>query len=617
MRNRTDGATLVLFALFCAVLLAGVFTATAQLVLLSKKLVTDHRASLQAQYAAESGVARQQAAMITAVSVLNNGAIDQNISTPQLMSLFSTYCGTLVAAPFLLPSPSGSVLCTAGPAANPAATLTAIVPTSAYPAGWSSADWGALFSAAGRTQAASPGDTRYVSAVRLVPVGVTQLATDSYTLDVQLVDLTSQGDGTGQQNATRRLDLDRSNTVFHIGVLRPAFSKYAQFRNKTTNTSGQALYFGDGESFNGPVHTNAPLRLANFNNRGVGGPQFYDKVTTSSSLSSADLSGALPCTRASIGAGSCSVMFPNIKPVFSVPTIPLPNNNNNQQRAVFSGDAGNSAPMSNTELNLALGINTLSPLNTPPNGVYFSKGNGSAPNASPSLLGGLYIQGAANVTLSTTGTPGRQVITVVQGTTTTLFEQGATGSWTVKVGAAAPVTLGGSFNGMIYGSAALNISGDGTAAPDIASGSRVTVSNANGDMIIKNSLTYTDNPLTNPSAVNVLGLYAASGSVLLDGPNNQALDVQGTILASANGEGFGTVNPSAVRANPTPAINLLGGVIEDQSQTVSSGTGGYSRKFTYDPRFRQGYAPPFFPLQQRWEVAPDDGFTLGTWRQAQ
>ena len=102
----------------------------------------------------------------------------------------------------------------------------------------------------------------------------------------------------------------------------------------------------------------------------------------------------------------------------------------------------------------------------------------------------------------------------------------------------------------------------------------------------------------------MLGIYTGGGNVLLDGPRNQHLNLHATVMASRAGKGFGTVNASAFRgyvSGDKVRINLLGGVIEDQSQTVGSSTGGYRRNYTYDPRFADGFAPPYFPTQINWE----------------
>ena len=87
------------------------------------------------------------------------------------------------------------------------------------------------------------------------------------------------------------------------------------------------------------------------------------------------------------------------------------------------------------------------------------------------------------------------------------------------------------------------------------------------------------------------------------------------ILASATSKGFGTVNPGNMRGDSQPRVNLIGGVIENQSQTVSSAPGGYKRNYNYDSRFSKGYSPPFFPLQQRWTTSTTLRFDIGVLKQ--
>ena len=93
-------------------------------------------------------------------------------------------------------------------------------------------------------------------------------------------------------------------------------------------------------------------------------------------------------------------------------------------------------------------------------------------------------------------------------------------------------------------------------------------------------------------------------------------------MASAAGKGFGTVNPNDSRGTVTvngqsrkARINLIGGIIEDQSQTVgNTTTGGYSRNYNYDRRFKTGFTPPFAPIQENWETVLDRfGHPEGIW----
>jgi hypothetical protein len=178
-----------------------------------------------------------------------------------------------------------------------------------------------------------------------------------------------------------------------------------------------------------------------------------------------------------------------------------------------------------------------------------------------------------------------------------------------------------SFNGMIYvGGAVLALQGNGNNQPDIASGSQITLTTT-GNVILKNDITYTDDPNADANAKNVLGIFSSNGAILADGQNNQDLNINASIMATYGGLGFGTVNFTQSRGSVNgrkPRINLVGGLIENQSQTVGVvGGGGYARNYKYDQRYLKGFAPPFFPTQETWATKLDKLFDmqLTTYRQ--
>ncbi len=249
--------------------------------------------------------------------------------------------------------------------------------------------------------------------------------------------------------------------------------------------------------------------------------------------------------------------------------------------------------------------------------------------------GGVYIKGDVS-SLKFSTASGRQVIEVKQGTATTTFAKQANGSWTVTTptptSPAQTLPSTGKFNGMIYVEGAVaDLGGDGTDAPDIAGDSEITLTTATEkdrdpsltttppppNVTIKRDLTYAVDatqeidPATGEMPRNVLGIFSVSGSTLLDGAvDNKDLTVHASIMASANGKGFGTVNATTRNRGTVDGrkvrINLLGGVIEDQSQTVgTTGAEGYARNYNYDRRFKTGFTPPFFPIQENWTTDVD------------
>ena len=649
--RKTAGVTLVVTVLIVMLLLAGVVVVTGQLALSARKSGVDQEATIRAQYVAESGVARGQARLRQARSILSTVAIAQNGTTQaSLKALFAQFCtvslgsvgdlvttvGTLAVPATLCTANMGAgVISTAGDALNsniawPKDGSGNIV----YPAGWTAATWPALFSTAGLSLGGTAGDLSIGGALKLRPVNVVKQGIDDYLLNMQIVSVESTG---SSSTSSRSLRSD-SPTSFTLRINRPPFSTYAQFRNQTTATSsngGNALYFAQGESFNGPVHTNSTLRLS-----GPTGPTFQGDLSTSTGSAgspSIDFNNiTAPCNSlTSIQTGACSSMYPggSVSYPHYISFIPLPLNNNDQVRAslglpqMIDPVTNLPTPLAATEAPLALGLNPLLPI---PSGVYYSK-----VTSPTTIMGGMYVQGDADVKLSTTSaTPRLQMIDITQppapatGGVITHFEQTAGGIWTVKKGSGPTTNVSGTFNGMLYVNGNVNMSGDGSNSPDIASNSALTVSNTNGDIKLKTSMTYAECPLVpsascpagstaNADATNVLGFFSSNGSVLLDGPDGSDMNVNATVLASTSGKGFGSVHYNrSIKTN----INLIGGIIEDQSQTVSAGTNdGYTRKYVYDPRFKDGYSPPFFPLQQRWEIIPSAvaQFDVGTIRQKQ
>ncbi len=606
------------------VLLGIILSATTTLTLSATRATSDQQATQQAQTAAESGVAFASAKIQQARALLATLEVPQGTHADVIRSLLAQYCGVtaLAAAPEVISTPV--LACTADPivtTANRLDIFKTYVPVGQY----SSVDvastsidayWATLFGLnAPQTTSTVGSTTRYSTNFHLIPTRVLQTGEASYQVMFRSDSFESTGElvSTDTAVASREVSVAQSAEMYII-IQRPAFNAFAQFRDKTTSaTGGGQLSFGDGEEFNGPVHTNGQPGF-------IGTPKFYSKFT--SAASTAVFSGAsTSCnTVLKLTAGNCTASFPNYAPKFSQPEIELPTNNNNQLRASFGGDAANADAVTAAEVRSAWGVTSMTD-----NTVYFSKSTGSTatPNTGTAWIGGLYINGDANIKFALT-IDNRQRIEITQGTVLTVFEKQLSGNWTAKVGSAATRTLSGNFNGLIYSTGNLNVSGNGdNAAADIASDTQITLTNSGIDknIYLKDSVTYQDNPLTNPSATNVLGIYSGGGSVLLDGVNNKDLIMNASILATREGEGFGSVNAGTQRYTAgftQPRVILTGGVIESQSQTVSSGNGGYKRNYSYDSRFNTGFSPPYFPLQQRWTSEVDSSAVkFGFWRQSQ
>lgn len=615
---------MIVTVLVVMVLLAVVLSITTTTTLTAVTNTSDQRSTQQAQSAAESGVSLASAKMQQVRNLLTTVEVPQGTDLATIKTLIKQYCGVndLATPPEIITTPI--LACTADPIIRAASRLEIFqkyVDTDAYsdvnvPTSKIANYWSEMFGlntpvSTGTVSTSGALKTSYSTNFHLIPTRVLQTGEASYQILYRSDTFASTGQvkQSTDSTASRSINIAQSNE-FYVVIQRPAFNAFAQFRDLTTATTGGQLSFGDGEKFNGPVHTNSQPGF-------IGTPTFYSQFTTAATTASFSSPTTACNTVSKLTSGQCTSMFPNLKPKFGVPKIDLPTNNNNQLRATFGGDTENFSTVSDTELKNAWGVNSMAN-----NTVYYAKGNGSAANNTNAWLGGIYINGDADVTFKRTNT-GQQQIIVVQGSTTNTFEKLSTGSWTVKVNNAAARTISGKFNGMIYSTGALNVYGDGNnSSPDISSDTQITLTNVGNDknIVLKDSVTYTDNPIANPDATNVLGIYSNGGSILLDGPNNKDMIMNASILATRSGEGFGSVNASTQRytgGNTQPKIILTGGVIESQSQTVSSGNGGYRRDYTYDKRFATGFSPPYFPLQQRWTTEVDTSpLTFGFWKQS-
>ncbi len=633
-------------------ILMGILIVTANLSLSARRTTADQRFVLAAQYAADSGMARAKARLYQFRQVLNGLALKQTLTDIDLRNFIAQICGVSVgslpnfSSTATLSSTGAVFMCNVQPSGSLAAALTntnyvdTSVLTAAYNAAGVKASEQATYLSALTSQGMSLGGAldatgnlnREMSAsLQVQPLSVYQVGLRAFKVFLQTKSMSATGTATptsGTSAAARRVVQAAAtattpgfgttgsdpSTAYGFVVQRAGFNQYVFFRNNTNSVSGSPLYLSAGETFDGPVHTNGTLHLS-------GAPVFQDRLTSASA--NWDLSGS-PCSQTQLTTqGGCPSMTPNYAAAV-VPTVPLPSNNNNQLRASFGGDPADSSTV--TAAQLAASWNVPNPVAA---GIYYSKGNGTTSNQQStwnsqdgSNNGGIYINGDVDsIVMSKNGN--YQRITIVQGGVTTRFDQTASG-WQVYVSGSLQKTMTGSFNGMLYVNGKVNslTGGGGNTSASIASGVQLTLATT-GTIKIKDSITYTDDP-NSPGTTNVLGIYSQGGSVLLDGPQNQNLNIDASIMATATGQGFGSVGTATnggggdtVQGTPKPYINLRGGLIEDQSQTVSSGSGGYLRSYKYDQRAKSGFAPPFFPLQQRWSAAFTDTPQLGTWGQSQ
>ena len=666
--RQTQGIALVVVLLSAMILMVSLLAISATMTISSQRTTVDQGVTLQAQYAAEAGLAQVSSRLDEAYNLLRTLNVSTTSSSASAINTAmrthaQNYCNTSLAA---LPtgyesyrnwSPahktSGFPLCTvqSGASSN-RYSLFANYITSGYPAGTTAATyWPTIFSVDTQTSSSvkiastTTSETWYNLSYQLLrPTRVTLVQPNYYRFyyNVAYNGVTSRGElrGSGSTVVASRTisrQLSASNKEYYIEVNLPSFARNFVFRNKTTNTSNSQLYFAGGETFDGPVHTNGKPGFYKLNGQV---PVFSDSFSTCSSTG----------TYYGYGSAASADMqntFQGGSPEFGVPCIGMPTNSYNQLRASYGGNVEDTTTLACSELASKWGLKVSSSsckssstgknsdYNAVPSGVYYSKGNpSSGNNGSPNndnswndtndYGGGIYVKGDVSQ-LKLSVKSGRQVIEMqqsppaVSATTTTRFEEKNNGKWDVYVNNVKVKTLDGTFNGLVYvdGNVA-DMRGDGTTAGDIASKSQMTLT-ATGQIVIKDDITYTDDPLTNSDAANVLGIYSSGekcdlsgainscGSVLVDGGLNKDMNISASIMASHDGEGFGAVKYNQSLGSLTGRkvrINLTGGVIEDQSQTVGDvGNNGYARAYKYDRRFRDGLVkPPFFPERtSKWE----------------
>lgn len=186
------------------------------------------------------------------------------------------------------------------------------------------------------------------------------------------------------------------------------------------------------------------------------------------------------------------------------------------------------------------------------------------------------------------------------------------------------INLGRKFNGVIYGDSISNVMGPprngvsnptgqevlNNAPPALASFSKMTIVGRTG-VNIGSDLTMSNAPCrledTNcnksPYPQNMLGIYSQQGNVTIAGNAPADLKIHAALMSS---EGEVSVNGYA-NISQRGRVHIRGSLVEnwygafgtfnpDNNADVS----GYGRNFTYDKRFREGVAPPFWPVSPSW-----------------
>lgn len=413
---------------------------------------------------------------------------------------------------------------------------------------------------------------------------------------------------------------------FTIG--RSSFARYALFTNLFTN-----IWFTDRTLFDGPVHTNGHFRFYR-------SPWFGGEVTSAGCLSPGSQSCQGQTVPGAYFYGEGFVRDRNMRPSAARPSyrnrygthapeftagvdwnasfIPLPPNSQDQRTAaqksgLYFGSSITSLKLYRKCLLGETEVACSEPLD-------------------PGVLKLQYIEVTYCVKTNKGKCPTNEVYRY--GPDGLLYQENNRGLFVPVLRNGAPVR----FNGVIYTDGEVrSLSGPkrsrdtdpATAPPALAEFAQITVA-AQRDIRITGDLKYEKPPCTgvptrepdgtvtpavcdNLGVQNVLGVYSQEGSVWIAREAPRDIHIHGTLMSSR-----GVVGVEDYDSIPEKgSVYLLGGIIEYYSGvfgTLGSVTGrrtGYGQAFTYDRRFLQGLAPPFFPTTGQDRVTSVSVFSYG------
>ena len=642
-KRQTQGIALVVVLLSAMILMVSLLAISATMTISSQRTTVDQGATLQAQYAAEAGLSRARVGFSDITSLISKMVIPETVNGSTLEANVKNFCGGGKSYSYKPYSQwtaeqkqSGVLLCDVGSknGGSQYSIFTSWIPTSAYPTGSSSPSqyWQDVFSptslrTAVKVQSENGLNVYYQVGYGIEPRAAKVMVPNSwYRLVFDSASSTSvgyiQSTASSKKLATKRINRASPGQVY-IDIQRKSLSYYGQFFNKWPG-----VYMTGGEVSDGPFHSNEPIKLLKYNGTY---PHFLDADVSIVGSETQTWNGSSGYGRPATSAEK-SQTFLGGEPRFEAETIGLPKNPYSLQRAAMGTDATDTeSAVSKNETTAAYGKDlTGSGSNQ---GIYYSSGTSTTSNTGTAFAGGIYVNGDAEVKLSTES--GNQVITVTQNGVPTTFKKSSTGTWSVtELAASDPVCdwqgkgkkrewvcqpgqtttktkqLSNDFNGAIFVNGSVtSLGGDGSNTPDIAADSQITLA-ATGDVTVTDSYTYTDDPLTKPDAQNVFGLLTTSGNIIADGPTNQDLIMSGSLMAAGKGKGVtANIVPKGSVSGRYPQMKIIGGQIVD-SALVTEGTNlGYKTNFVYDKRLRNLVAPPFFPIEQSWT---GDGSTVGS-----
>ncbi|GMA15364.1 DUF4900 domain-containing protein (plasmid) [Deinococcus metallilatus] len=490
---------------------------------------------------------------------------------------------------------------------NSKAEETAIVPASAYPAVLAAIQ--AAFPAL-----ASPSTLTAASYTSTINFRSLRADEGSFNRNGQTYYLDYSITGVATANGNKRNVVTEGTMRINLG--RQSLNQFILLADDGgSGSNGTSGFFDTSSTYDGPVHVNKNWALS-------GSPTFLAGATTASSY--VWMNNARGCrgfnfirvTGQQASPNGCTAPNTNNKGLrYNADEIDLPKNAFSQARAALGMDATNLDEPNNGQTCQAL-RDYLSNCSSIPNGTY-------VPSNSGRVTGGIYVQGDASVTLSTSGALQIYTIKDQNNRTTTITVNYAANTTTYVTGTSLPRVLTGVPNGQLYVSGNITaLSGPARTGnlpnpaptdkvpsmvqPALAPKTQLNVA-AGGQVTLTGDVTYTDDPRQVATAENVLGIISGTGHVMVGDAAPKDIYVSGAILAGADGKGLGVQSPNQVPAKG--AIHLLGSLAESTDQlrgTVNNdgqSIAGYADDFHFDQRFFNGaVAPPFFPATTKFGV---------------
>lgn len=383
------------------------------------------------------------------------------------------------------------------------------------------------------------------------------------------------------------------------------FGKYAYFTDRETSSSGGAIWWNSADNIDGPVHsnntggTNFRIDYSGWNSNSPRRPIFQDILTGCGT--GITYTPSKPTTEAAFQ----KVFLNGSKGyLLGVNKVNLPPSTNAQKEAAWGGTSGFPATT----------------------GVYIrSDANGGK--------GGTYIQGNADITMSVDAS-GNQLMTVKQGTNTTVVKYDITAGTTTRV--SGPVGTGSATsattfsNGVIFCNGAITALKGTIADNKVANGAITrrsawticTDTNTSKDITITGSLVYQTKPDKTQdmsSAVNLaagtLGLIAQDIKIAdagVSSPNNHPDRELDCVMLAGSSTVDGSISVNNYNDNKGKGkLTVIGGLIQSTRGIVASLSGGavqsgYAKDYHYDQRLSTA-PPPFYPTtgaydRLSWEV---------------